>query len=92
MRWSRSRLHGYGFASCAGSRELSSSPPVALLAAAFRSLLGLIQASTTPPMGERRILTPATHVWQGCLVGLLAILQIYPALHFSVLGPKTACG
>lgn len=63
---------------------------VVLLTASFRRLVGLLHASATPPVEERRRLTPATRLWQGCLFGLLVILQIYLALLFSVLGPNTA--
>ncbi len=61
-----------------------------LLTSAFRRLFGLLHGSVTPTIGERRALTSATRVWQGCLVCLLCILQVYLALLFAVLGPNTA--
>jgi hypothetical protein len=61
-----------------------------LLTSVFRRLFGLLQGSSTPREEERRVLTPATRVWQGCLVSLLCALQVYLALLFSVLGPNTA--
>jgi len=61
-----------------------------LLTSVFRRLFGLLQASATPREEERRVLTAATRVWQGCLLSLLCVLQIYLALLFAVLGPNTA--